>query len=417
MDFKNKKNTINVSGKGNYVLQGINTDGNGNIVLQDVKSSQITISYNIALNEIEEKIRKVKKLSKAVNSFLLLRKRLEVKEKENKGKQKEKISNILLSEELLFIDKCDKFLDKLTELKENTKIEKKDYIKEINKIATELNSLIDELGYFFSYIVYSSIGANKFADSVVKQIGHRELQNEAKLHLERIIEIEKQIDYDNLFKADFLFLSDKGTQTIIFCKVIEENKQDIVKLFETDKNKQKKTKNVVTRTLFIIILIFAIAFGLIHQKLIPDLTDYKLPLINIPLSIIIWGFIGSFASMNYRFNKKPISDFGDTIKWLITRPMQGVILSSAFYLALISGLFLITDGNTTNRPEVFLFLAFLIGFSDKFVDKVFKILVNKFIDINDKQNDSDENIKKTEERINNIDEKLENIINKINNNK
>ncbi len=393
MDDK-KKNTINISSAGNYVLQGIkendikiNTDGNSNIVLEDIKNSNIIISYHPALKEIEEKLRKVKKLSRAVNSFLILKKKNEIKEIEKNKQQKqrkEKISNLLLSEEILFNDRCNKYLEEITELKETSEEKTVDYIKKINKIAAETNSLIDELGYFFSYIVYSSIGSNKFADSVVKQIGHRELKNEANLHLERINEIEKQIAYDELFKPDFIFLSDKGTQIIIFCKVIEENKLDIVKLYEIDKNKQKKTKNIVTKTLFIIILIFVVAFAFIYNKLIPDLTNYILPIINIPLSVLIWGFIGSLASMNYRFNKKPISDFGDTLKWLITRPIQGIILSSAFYLALISGLFLMTNNtDAVNRQEVFLFLAFLIGFSDKFVDKVFNILVNKFISVND----------------------------------
>jgi hypothetical protein len=380
------KNTINTGGSGNYIIQdinsatlSINTHENSNINLENIANSQIIINYYPILNEVEEKLRKVKKLSNAINSYLLIKQKDEYKTKLKDGKAS--LSDLFLTEEQVFRDKCNKYLTRISELREK---KDKPTDNEINNLIAETNSMIDEVGYFFSHIVYSSIGTNKFVDSVIKQIGHKDLQSEGKLHLERINEIEKQIDYDELFKSDFVFLSDKGTQTIIFCKVIEENRQSVIKIFETDKSRQRKTKNYVTRTLFFIILLFAVAFGLIYNKIIPDLTDYKLPLLNIPLSIIIWGFIGSFASMNYRFNKKPISDFGDTIKWLITRPTQGIILSSAFYLALVSGLFLLTsNASETNRNEIFLFLAFLIGFSDKFVDNVFKILVNKFIDANE----------------------------------
>ncbi|MBP0020097.1 MAG: hypothetical protein J7647_21400 [Cyanobacteria bacterium SBLK] len=88
--------------------------------------------------------------------------------------------------------------------------------------------------------------------------------------------------------------------------------------------------------------------------------------------------------MIYRFNRRPIHDFGDAVKWMLTRPVQGVVLGSTFYLVLVSGLFLLTGGNTTDSSgiikvdEVILVLSFLVGFSDRFADTVFNTLVDKY---------------------------------------
>ena len=65
------------------------------------------------------------------------------------------------------------------------------------------------------------------------------------------------------------------------------------------------------------------------------------------------------------------------------RPVQGVVLGSAFYLVLISGLFLLTGGTTSTNAgsvtdEVVLVLSFLVGFSYRFADGVFTALVSRY---------------------------------------
>lgn len=100
--------------------------------------------------------------------------------------------------------------------------------------------------------------------------------------------------------------------------------------------------------------------------------------------MIIWSLIGSFAAMIHRFNRHPIYDFDDAVKWMLTRPVQGVVLGSAFYLVLVSGLFLLISDDTSTttsspvKDEVILVLSFLIGFSDRFVDSVFNALVDRY---------------------------------------
>jgi hypothetical protein len=109
----------------------------------------------------------------------------------------------------------------------------------------------------------------------------------------------------------------------------------------------------------------------------------KLPLIGVPWPVILWSLIGSFAAMIHQFNKRPIYDFGDAVKWMLTRPVQGVVLGSAFYLVLISGLFLFTGtiqdaSGTSPADETILVLSFLVGFSDRFADSVFNALLRRY---------------------------------------
>jgi hypothetical protein len=127
---------------------------------------------------------------------------------------------------------------------------------------------------------------------------------------------------------------------------------------------------------------FAVKWGHMLPAVSVPLADLRIPVIKVPWPVAIWSLIGSFASMIHRFNKRPIYDFGDAVKWLLTRPVQGLVLGSAFYLVLTSGLLLLT-GSKTNATgevadEVVLVLAFLVGFSDRFADKVFSKLVRRY---------------------------------------
>ncbi|NES04241.1 MAG: hypothetical protein F6K22_16215 [Okeania sp. SIO2F4] len=80
--------------------------------------------------------------------------------------------------------------------------------------------------------------------------------------------------------------------------------------------------------------------------------------------------------MIYRFNRQPIYEFGNVLKWTITRLVQGIVLGSAFYLILVSDLSLLTSEKITT--EVILILSFLVGFSDRFADSVFNTLIERY---------------------------------------
>lgn len=161
--------------------------------------------------------------------------------------------------------------------------------------------------------------------------------------------------------------------------MIERRRLRIEELANMDQARRHRTTKFVTAYILIglVILILTPIFW-IEPGTIQSMTFLNI----IPISVMIWSFIGSFAATVLRFNRRPVYQFNDPWKWMLTRHAQGIILSSAFYLVLISGLFLISDGTDGDpshiKIEVILILSFLIGFSDRFVDHVFNTLLKRY---------------------------------------
>ena len=118
------------------------------------------------------------------------------------------------------------------------------------------------------------------------------------------------------------------------------------------------------------------------------------PIFGIPLSIIMWGAAGSLAAILYRFyTEKGRIKLAREVRWLIARPIIGIIMGAVVYLALISGLILVgASPNTANtmtvagpvgRLEVYWVVAFLAGFSDKFYIGIIELLVAKTVNKRD----------------------------------
>ncbi|WP_445637317.1 hypothetical protein NSTC745_02406 [Nostoc sp. DSM 114161] len=185
-------------------------------------------------------------------------------------------------------------------------------------------------------------------------------------------------------------LSDEAQAAVGIMTEIEERRLIVEKLVRSDRVRQNFTIMVVTIYIGAVIILTIRAylqFGSNSKFIVGnDLGQTKLAFLGIPWPVVIWSLIGSFAAMIYRFNRQPIYDFTDAIKWMLTRPTQGVVLGSAFYLVLASGLFLLTGGASGSTSsgvgkvttEIILVLSFLVGFSDKFADSVFNALVDKY---------------------------------------
>ncbi len=259
--------------------------------------------------------------------------------------------------------------------------------EELNDIADKIDVEIATIKSIFAQIFYSTIHKRKLAESIVNKIGHNIFKREAQTYLEGILEIERSIDYKSLEDARFNVLSDESIRTIALIKSIENYSFIIESIDKKDKKKSVNTYRIVIGIMSLVLIL--IIGGMIVAKVYSwdadgDISKYKLPYLGVPVQVVIWGFIGSFASMLYRFNRNPIYDFGDTVKWLITRPIQGIVLSSSFYLVLISGQFLFTgnihseQNGVLTSPEIILFLSFLIGFSDRFNDSVFNTLIRRY---------------------------------------
>ena len=107
------------------------------------------------------------------------------------------------------------------------------------------------------------------------------------------------------------------------------------------------------------------------------------PVIGIPVSILVWAAIGSLAAILYRFYTHQAGRMREEIKWLIARPIIGIVMGSLSYLAILSGLIIFgttmgLDSDASNaRPQILWIIAFLGGFSDKFFERIIAIVVGK----------------------------------------
>ncbi len=105
-----------------------------------------------------------------------------------------------------------------------------------------------------------------------------------------------------------------------------------------------------------------------------------LPVIEIPLPILIWSAIGSFTAILYRFNSSGEMELQDPLRWLLTRPLTGIVMGIIAYFVISVG-FLSTGAKITSgtgAPEVLWLIAFISGFSDRFANGLLRSLVGRF---------------------------------------
>lgn len=114
-------------------------------------------------------------------------------------------------------------------------------------------------------------------------------------------------------------------------------------------------------------------------------------LFGVPQSVILWGAAGSLAAILYRFyTEQGQIRFATEFRWLIARPIIGIIMGGVVYVALNSGLVLLTTSsaaqttataaaNSTININSFWIVAFLAGFSDKFYLGVIDLLVARTV--------------------------------------
>lgn len=120
-------------------------------------------------------------------------------------------------------------------------------------------------------------------------------------------------------------------------------------------------------------------------------SDNPKYLFGVPQSVILWGAAGSLAAILYRFyTEQGRIRFAVEFRWLIARPIIGIIMGGVVYIALTSGLVLLMvssggspAGATAAAPaihkEAFWIVAFLAGFSDKFYLGVIDLLVARTV--------------------------------------
>jgi hypothetical protein len=120
-------------------------------------------------------------------------------------------------------------------------------------------------------------------------------------------------------------------------------------------------------------------------------SNIPTPIFNVPLAVVLWGAAGSLAAILFRFyTEQGRIRFASEFRWLIARPIIGIIMGAVVYLAIRSGLVLLGANNGTppqsiegalqiGQLEVYSVIAFLAGFSDKFYLGVIDLLVARIV--------------------------------------
>ena len=113
-----------------------------------------------------------------------------------------------------------------------------------------------------------------------------------------------------------------------------------------------------------------------------------IPVFQIPYAVIMWGAAGSLAAILYRFynKEKQQIDFNIELRWLIARPITGIIMSAVVVLAIVSGRVIMGAAPPQLDPDsptffyefaIYGVIAFLAGFSDKFFNGIINLLVER----------------------------------------
>lgn len=159
-----------------------------------------------------------------------------------------------------------------------------------------------------------------------------------------------------------------------------------------EENEQRQQRNWQYIALAIVLVFIS---SLVFATLSFDTTkkDVLIPVFAIPLPVIMWGAVGSLAAVLYRFyTEQRRVRFTVELRWLIARPLIGIIMGAVVYLALNTGLILFGANPPpaqTAHKEVYWIVSFLAGFSDKFYLGVINLLVERTIPIHNHSRDKD----------------------------
>lgn len=265
-----------------------------------------------------------------------------------------------------YLNKTDEY-DKL--LHDVNELERADFTQ---NTVTELKIIIDQLTFdrvridsIFPEITDKAMQMDEQMTEILDKIGFEDFHDKAEVELNQIKASEQKMILEDKKNDDYEDAKASISSAVYMISIFNEMKaseKQIIALKAQNDERGKKTKNNFLIGMGVILLSFVILLFSFYQLEIDwkDIKDY--PLLGIPLGVCIWSFIGSFAAMLTQFNKEPIEKFGDPLKWVIIRPVLGVVMGAAIYLALFS---LVLTGKNQNALLPLL-VAFFVGYSDTF---------------------------------------------------
>ncbi|MFK7799889.1 MAG: hypothetical protein AB8E82_20715 [Aureispira sp.] len=262
-------------------------------------------------------------------------------------------------------------LQRVNELSRETPSE--EVLNELQIIEDEVEFDCATVDNLFPQMVYKATYMESLMAIRVDLIGYAELKAEALAALRGIrtavsemtstLNTEhKNKNKDNDNDYDLTSIA-TVVHTINIYDEMQKYKQNILDLQSQDQKRTIRTsKNVLTGIAIVFAALTAVLVFLNYEGVTwRDIRIY--PLLGIPMGVVIWSFIGSFAAMLSQFYQKPVHEFGNTLKWVIIRPVLGVVMGAAVYLAFVSLGIVDRVQNSSLLP---LLIAFFVGYSDTF---------------------------------------------------
>ncbi|MGR9115818.1 MAG: hypothetical protein ACU85E_08630 [Gammaproteobacteria bacterium] len=149
---------------------------------------------------------------------------------------------------------------------------------------------------------------------------------------------------------------------------------------EIRRSQSAKTSFVVVAA---IVYVFALAVGgFVAAGVITVGVDAKVLnarlIMGVPLPIWVWGVIGSLTSMLLRAGHFPFTDRSEAYRWLLFRPIVGVVMGVLTYLMVIAGLIVFAGTSSTQTPELLWIIAFVGSFSDDLSINLLQKILGRF---------------------------------------
>lgn len=205
----------------------------------------------------------------------------------------------------------------------------------------------------------------------------RSLQTRVILELEERVYLEKALPALLDLETD-TYGARSAQELDAISQRAEQLRSFVDRLAARTENLRVMRNAAVNTSVLILALLFAFA---VLSPLLGIAQDCVIPLLQIPLSIVLWGSIGSFTALIYRFNKAADAELRNPKRLMLTRPIIGVVMSVISYFVLRVGILASLPRDVVPSLEtglVFWLLAFLVGFSDTLAEGVLRTLVGRF---------------------------------------
>jgi hypothetical protein len=261
-------------------------------------------------------------------------------------------------------------------------------LRELDWLDARMNACAQALQSWFDHFFYCGTGAQSLASAMAARIENKLYGTEAKTQVAilgaRVAELEKLAR--EVPRIDVL--SREAQHAIAILIEMQERRAEVEQLVKLDHRDLERIERQVrwyafggTAVLAALVLAgWIFGFGWSSLALPDRMEAQSLPIVLVPWPIVVWSLIGGFAATLHRFNANPTHDFDDATRWLITRPLQGLLLGSTMYLVLRSGLLALSGMSTSEATFsnfVMIVACFLVAFSDRFAAKVFDALIRR----------------------------------------